>query len=207
MTSQNPAPGQPAAPSDDILRTWLSDLADGEAEGPASQAACNAWRDRAEMRQTWHTYHLIGDVLRSDELARPAAHDAAFLARLRGELAREPVVMAPMAASLQAPVRRARQRWLFPAAAAAGFVVVAGALVVTRLSAPEPAGGAVLVNAPAAPGAVPVPSFAAGAEMIRNAELDAYLNAHQSARGSAAMAVPGTGLRNADVVVPAGAGR
>lgn len=43
--------------------------------------------------------------------------------------------------------------------------------------------------------------------MMRDAQLDAYLNAHQAARGSGAMALPGTGLRNADVLVPAGPGR
>lgn len=192
---------------DDPRHEALSAMADGEASPHEAEQMCAAWRDDAEARGRWHTYHLIGDVLRSDELARPAAHDAAFLERLRGQLAQEPVILAPQPVPAPAQVRRARQRWLFPAAAAAGFVVVAGVLVVTRLSAPDPAGGAVLVNAPAAPSTVPVPSFAAGAEMIRDAELDAYLNAHQSARGSAAMAVPGTGLRNADVVVPAGTGR
>lgn len=216
MTSHTSAPGQPAAaPSDENLRSCLSGLADGEADGNASQLACHAWRERADMRQTWHAYHLIGDVLRSEELARPAAHDADFLARLRVKLADEPVVMAPMPVPEPAvmPVaavagRSRRQTWLFPAAAAAGFVVVAGVLVVTRLSAPDAAGtGGLQAGAPATTAPLGVANFATGAAMIRDAQLDAYLNAHQAARGGSAMALPGTGLRNADVVIPAGAGR
>lgn len=213
MTAHHSDPGQPAAHSDDSLRACLSGLADGEADGHSSQAACAAWRDRADMRQTWHAYQLIGDVLRSEELARPAAHDAEFLARLRTRLADEPVVMAPMpeAVAIAAAPRSRRQAWLFPAAAAAGFVVVAGVLVVTRLSAPDPAATGVLqagsFGAPGAPAAAPAANFTAGAAMIRDARLDAYLEAHQSARGGGAMAVPGTGLRNADVAVPPGSGR
>lgn len=210
MTSHNPAPGQPAAPSDEFLRTCLSGLADGEADGPSSQAACTAWRERADMRRTWHAYQLIGDVLRSEELARPAAHDDAFLARLRGKLADEPVVLAPMPEP--APVasgqrERRRMAWLFPAAAAAGFVAVAGVLVVTRLSGPDVgAAGGLQAGGVVAPPTTVV-NTGAGPTLIRDERLDSYLNAHQAARGHGAMAVPGTGLRNADVVMPAGAGR
>jgi sigma-E factor negative regulatory protein RseA len=208
MTAHHTDPGQPAAPSDESLRACLSGLADGEADGSSSQAACTAWRERADMRQTWHAYQLIGDVLRSDELARPAAHDADFLARLRTRLADEPVVMAPMPEAIAAAPRPRRQAWMFPAAAAAGFVVVAGVLVVTRLSAPDPAASGVLqAGAFTAPAPATVPNFTAGAEMIRDARLDAYINAHQAARGGGAMAVPGTGLRNADVSMPAGTGQ
>lgn len=211
MTAHNPASGQPAAPSDETLRTCLSGLADGEADGNSSQAACQAWRERADMRQTWHAYQLIGDVLRSEELARPARRDLEFLARLRERLADEPVVMAPMPeAAMHAAPARARRPWLLPAAAAAGFVVVAGVLVVTRLSAPDASGtGALQAGAGvgAGPGSLTTSTGVGGVEIIRDARLDAYLNAHQAARGSGAMAVPGTGLRNADVLLPAGGGR
>ena len=119
MTAHHSEPGQPAAPSDDSLRACLSGLADGEADGHSSQAACAAWRERADMRQTWHAYQLIGDVLRSEELARPAGHDADFLARLRTRLADEPVVMAPMpepvaGSTRPQALRSRRQAWLFP---------------------------------------------------------------------------------------------
>ena len=45
-------------------RRWLSALADGQAD--AAEPACGLWRDDAAARQTWHAYHLIGDVLRSE---------------------------------------------------------------------------------------------------------------------------------------------
>ncbi len=224
MKSHSSAPATPGEPSDETLRAWLSDLADGEADGACAQGACQAWRDRADMRQTWHTYHLIGDALRSDELARPQGRDAAFLARLRERLADEPVVLAPMperpplapATTTAVPARR-RQAWLAPAAAAAGFVAVAGVLVVTRLSGPtgdprdnaalqaRSASGLSLASGAAAPAAAGVGS--SGAAMIRDARLDAYLQAHQAVRGGGAAAVPGVSLRSVDAAVAAGAGR
>lgn len=207
-----PTPSRSQAPSEETLRNWLSDLADGQADAEAAQGACTAWRSSAEMRRTWHSYHLIGDVLRSEELARPAAGDADFLARLRERLAQEPAVLAPapLAAAQPARAAKARQRWLVPMAAAAGFVAVAGVLVVTRLAGPElgEQGPLQVRIGPQGPGLILVdttgrnPSAAGGLTMLRDARLDAYINAHQSARGFGAAAVPGAGLRPVESVVP-----
>lgn len=163
---------------------WLSALADGDAQ--AADPACAAWRDDAEARRTWHAYQLIGDVMRSDDLAAPAARDAAFLAGLRERLAAEPVVLAP------APARR-RQHWLLPAAAAAGFVVVAGVLVVARVGQPgaEPPAG--LARA----------TDTAPMVVVRDERLDEFLRAHQAARGGVAVAAPGGALRRVEMTVPA----
>lgn len=206
-------PNRPVDPPDELPaddpRRCLSALADGEAD--AVHGACRLWADDPAARQTWHAYHLIGDVLRSDELARAPASDAAFLAGLREKLAAEPVVLAPVA-----PVQGARrpQSWLMPVAAAAGFVAVAGVLVVTRLSAPgaaEPAaamagasGAGLTVVSTAVPPATP-PQREAG--FIRDPRLDEYLRAHQAARGGVAAASPGGTLRRVDVAAPAGAQR
>src|SRR4051812_30230061 len=73
----------------------LSALSDGEADAPAIARACAAWRDDAGLRSAWHAWHLIGDVLRSDDLACRPGRDAAFVAALRRRLAAEPVVLAP----------------------------------------------------------------------------------------------------------------
>ncbi|MDE2275926.1 MAG: sigma-E factor negative regulatory protein, partial [Burkholderiales bacterium] len=116
----------PAAAADTASDDWLSALADGEGGAAAVDRACRGWRDDASARQKWHAYHLIGDVLRSDELAAPRGRDAAFLGALRQRLAAEPVVLAP------APAVRRRQPWLVPAAMAAGFAAVAGVLVLAR---------------------------------------------------------------------------
>jgi sigma-E factor negative regulatory protein RseA len=212
-----PPPARPTVPPDELAvdvsssdpRGWLSALADGQVD--AVEPACGLWRDDAVARQTWHAYHLIGDVLRSEELAREPGRDAAFLAGLRERLAAEPVVLAPETS----PAReRARQPWLLPAAAAAGFMAVAGVLVVLRLGSPgSPAPAAVLAGT-AAPGftavsnavppAAPLPTGSAG--FIRDPRLDEYLRVHQAAVGGVAAASPGGTLRRVDVVVPGAGG-
>src|SRR5436190_1614212 len=129
----------------------LSALSDGELDASAVARACSAWRDDAALRATWHAWQLIGDVLRSDDLACRPAHDAAFLSALQVRLAAEPVVLAPEAPSeaiepilqpAHANARRGRWSWKAPSAVAAGFVLVAGALVVTRAPAPSASGTA-----------------------------------------------------------------
>jgi len=75
----------------------LSALADGQALPHEVAAACQAWRDDERQRERWHAYHLIGDSLRSQELASAPQRDEAFLAALRQRLAAEPVVLAPAA--------------------------------------------------------------------------------------------------------------
>lgn len=51
----------------------------------------------ADSRALWIDYHVIGDVLRSDELARDAATSTGFIARFSERLADEPHVLAPSA--------------------------------------------------------------------------------------------------------------
>ena len=203
-----------ASPSDDRY-SGLSAAADGDAD--ALDAACLAWRDDAASRSTWHAYHLIGDVLRSGELATTPQRDADFLGRLRIRLAAEPVVMAPSPLSA---VRRANSGWRMSAAVsaavAAGFVLVAGVLVVSRVSAPTATQGSErLAAAPVPTGVTPVSSRAALAPsgqlaqgdttLIRDPRLDEFLRAHQAARGGMAVAVPGSALRRVEAQLPGGA--
>lgn len=190
------------APADDRRET-ISALADGE--HAELDRACALWRDDAQARATWHTYHLIGDVLRSDDLASSPARDAAFLAAVRGRLAAEPAIVAPLAM----PPRRRRQAWLMPVAVAAGFVAVAGVLVVVRMAAPE--GAAPLVAGAPAPaasvtlagsgGGAPVAPVYSG-QMIRDPHLDRYLQAHRAALVGGAVAVPGGVPRSVEGLSP-----
>jgi sigma-E factor negative regulatory protein RseA len=92
----------------------LSALMDGELDASAVAGACRAWRDDAQMRSQWHAYHLIGDVMRSEDLASDAKHDARFLAALRERLADEPVVW-----HLQSSLRR--RPWCEPGHAVPGW--------------------------------------------------------------------------------------
>jgi sigma-E factor negative regulatory protein RseA len=180
-------PRAPASPADP--RELLSALADGEPD--ALEGGCSAWRDDAGARAAWHAYHLIGDVLRSDELAAPGARDAAFLAALRTRLAAEPVVLAPVRP------RRRRQVWVLPTAAAAGFMAVAGVMVVLR-TAPE-------ATAPVLANSVQVPAVQAGIAQVRiqrDPRLDLYLSAHRDALRSGAIAVPGGVPRTIEMSAP-----
>lgn len=184
----------------------LSALADGELASEGVRRACAAWRSDFGARQTWHAYQLIGDVLRSDDLASSPARDEDFLKKLRERLADEPVVLAPQAtpaAPATVSTGRRLRRWYAGAAVAAGFVAVAGVLVVTRSAVPEPAPG--LAQAPAA--VVPVAvsadagiepaAFVTDGKVIRDARLDRYLAAHQHFAGASALGVPSAFLRSA----------
>lgn len=212
------APSQQAAagaPHDEVPagddRLWLSALADGDSQ--AAHKACELWRGDAEARRSWHAYHLIGDVLRSDELAGTPARDAAFLQGLRARLAQEPVIVAPADAGAVLQATRAtaprRHRWLLPMAAAAGFVAVAGVLVVLRMGGADGQAGwstlagasspkVTLVGAGTPHNVTTLPGT--GAVVIRDPRLDEFLRAHQSARGGMAVAAPGGALRRVEPV-------
>lgn len=182
----------------------LSALVDGELDAAQVAAVCARWRDDSACRHDWHAYQLIGDVLRSDDLASAPAHDSEFLARLRTRLAEEPVVLAPAALEADAPETAALQperrtgRMAKLGAVAAGFLVVAaGALTFTNL-APDSGADSVLAvsGAPAARSAAATvpdalvdlqPTVASG-ELIRDAQLDRYLAAHQQWTGGAMLA-------------------
>ena len=204
-------------PSSDVKRAALSALMDGDAS--ATDEACRAWRGDAAARADWHTYHLIGDLMRSDEHRADEAHDARSFVGVRARLAAEPVVLAPTAVAVLpaegTPLTRARRarRWMAPTAVAAGFVAVAGAMMVTRVSTPDGAATGLTASATAPagalrPAAVAAPAVAPGqagvvsAPMIRNAELDRYLDAHRQYANGAMQVAPGGAVRNAAATAP-----
>ena len=207
----------------------LSALIDGEIEGDAADHCCAHWREQAEARRHWHAWHLIGDVLRSEELACGATRSAHFLEQVRGRLAAEPVVLAPArdagAAVSPAAARTRRRSWLAPAAVAAGFMAVAVALVATRAPspgdlaaadrspvvatagvspAPVSAPGTALEPLAEAPAVPPVePRFVvADGQLVRDSRLDRYLAAHKQFGGSSVLGVPSGFLRSATLQTP-----
>ena len=156
----------------------LSALADGELEPADAAAACTGWCGAAESRAAWHAYHVIGDVLRSEDLACDAARDAAFLVGVRQRLAGEPVVLAPRPL-VAAPVRARGLRgwpWMASSAVAAGFVAVAGVYTLTRSIDPAPAAPIALSDAGRGPAAPEVASLRRGADP----EIDPALGASAS---------------------------
>lgn len=74
--------------NDDLIqREQLSALVDGETSEPQMQALL-AYAESDEGQQSWRMYHLIGDVLRSPELAHHCQHDV--LSGVRAFMANEP---------------------------------------------------------------------------------------------------------------------
>jgi sigma-E factor negative regulatory protein RseA len=196
----------PALTDDEQARLWLSACADGEAQ--AVGPACKLWRDDAGARQTWHRYHLIGDVMRSEELATAPARDAAFLAGLRERLAAEPTVLAPAALGAPGATAAKRPAWRLPAAMAASFVLVAGAFTVARLGPVSAGGEWAAGSSPAAVVAeADTRSVSDGAVLITDPRLDEFLRAHQAMGGSMLAAAPGSSLRRVEGIVPAVARR
>lgn len=187
----------------------LSALIDGELPSDEVAAACRAWRDDADCRARWHAHHLIGDVLRSPDLAvRPAA-DEAFLQRLRGRLADEPALLAPAPwvgagvptspelPVLRPPVRRpALRRWAAPAGIAAGVALVVGTLTVVRPGVEPLSAAPGLARVEPAASETELVRVANGA-MIRDARLDRYLAAHKQFHGSTALGPSSGFLRSA----------
>jgi len=186
-------------------RQALSALMDGD--GSAADDALRGWRDDARARADWHAYHLIGELMRSDDVQCAPLHDAQFLSGLRVRLALEPVVLAPAALTrpdASARPGRSSRTWVRSMAVAAGFAAVAGVLVVMRPGGPE---GAAQDRSPllANQGVAPSASAAApGTEgrLIRSAELDRYLAAHRQYNNTSALAAPGGVLRNAAATAP-----
>lgn len=112
----------------------LSALTDGESNADEVKVLCAAWKDDERARQDWHLYQLIGDTLRSNELAQAPEHDSKFLQRLSERLALEPIVLAPHPAMIggHEAFRSIRKHWLGLSAVSAGFLLVAGALLVMQ---------------------------------------------------------------------------
>ena len=200
----------------------LSALLDGELDRDAADGCCAHWREQAEARRHWHAWHLIGDVLRSEELACGATRSAHFLERVRTRLDAEPVVLAPVReaeADAAGAARQPRRAWRMPVAVAAGFMAVAAALVATRAPAPPQAGSLAAAGSapvvrvaavPPAPAAsdVPVglpgePQFVvADGQLVRDLRLDRYLAAHKQFGGSSVLGVPSGFLRSATLQTP-----
>jgi len=200
----------------DAQRQALSSLMDGDL--PAGELAGVVARFCADdaLRADWHAYHLIGDVLRSDDLATAPARDVRFLQGLRSRLEREvavapqdaapwlaaaprPPVPVPMtepesasASVSAAPSRRRLAAWMVaPAAVAAGVVVVTAVLVANKSLLSPPTAGAVFAQQM---------SSAASGVLLRDARLDRYLAAHRNLGTGLAGAGAGSAERTVQIV-------
>lgn len=188
----------------------LSALVDGELQGEEFKDALE-WVAQAEGQSTWQLYHLVGDVMRSSDLAQPASTD--FMARLRAELAKE----APLRGHAETPVQPvaivapamegAANASVFRWKMVAGFASLAAVAAVgwsslAVLQGPGASGGAAqLARAPeSGPPAAPVVAVAdaeGGQVMLRDPRLDELLAAHKQFGSTSALQMPAGFLRNA----------
>lgn len=179
------------------MHEMVSALADGELRGGEFAHAVEAVCADEAARQSWHAYHLVGDVLRSSELASPS-NGSDFVARLRARMAREPMAMDAVPASLAVQVHALsgapRQpaanlsRFGWPVAAGVAALAAVGAISWNMLGFAGSRPAAVEL-ARTAPATAPV--------MIRDARLDELLAAHRQAGGGTALQMPAGFLRNA----------
>ncbi len=200
-------------------REQLSALMDSQLQGDEWLQALEC-AEHQEGRATWHAYHLVGDVLRSTELANGTSSSSDFLSRFQERMALEPCPA--VASSLpEAPVQPAVHglgklqdaanasvfRWKMLAGFASLAVVASvGWNSWEKLqtgSAPEGTQLAVAVPAVAPSTALTtktassVPSL-----MIRDPRLDELLAAHQQFGGTTALQMPAGFLRNATFEAP-----
>jgi sigma-E factor negative regulatory protein RseA len=170
----------------------LSAFVDGESfdeSGDLSQFLSGfTQKDRA----AWSDYHLIGDALRSDDLAGSPAASCAFMNTFSARFEAEAHVFAPAAIPAKS-VERARsgmvRRRLVPAFAVAAAAATLTWIVVPQLQGVDNRSGVQMASvsssdhvqrvAMASVPAATLRSPVVEANIIRDASLDQYLEAHQ----------------------------
>lgn len=161
----------------------LSSLIDGELDAHEAAAVLDALCRDAELQRRWSELQLVGDALRSTDVA--ACHVDGFCARVSKALAEEPTVLAPR------PVRPALRRYAIPGVAIAASAAAIAFVAVPLLRTPAADMMAerqnpVAVTAPVVakadePSAQAAPKAAAA---IANARaLDPYFAAHRELTG------------------------
>src|SRR5687767_11769728 len=93
----------------------ISALMDGELDERQFQQELTRLRQDSQLKQTWNTFHLIGDALRGERLLLTDVSGA-----LSQRLAGEPTVLAPQ----RGRVRKATTYALSAAASAAAVALV-----------------------------------------------------------------------------------
>lgn len=198
------------------MQEQLSALADGQLHGEEFAEAME-FAETDNGLATWQVYHLIGDVMRSTELARPV--DMGFVAGLRVQLATEQGIrpVSPrdgaLTAASSAPVAvPAANASVFQWKLAAGFASLAAVAAIgwhaySGIGAPQGTGPELA----AGPAAISKPQDTAVASaesssqpvMIRDPRLDELLAAHRQFGSTSSLQMPAGFLRNATFEAPA----
>jgi sigma-E factor negative regulatory protein RseA len=191
----------------------ISALVDGCLMGDELAAALNDVLTHPASMQTWHVYHVVGDVLRSAELA-PSHVDIAFWERLEKRLQDEPVAPSfiapdadvPRVSTLDSRLRSGATsqsanatlfRWkLLSGVACTALVGVLTMSLWNIVGTPASENIAAISTTPR-----PLPALVDGganaAVMIRDPRLDELMAAHRQLGGHSAFQVPAGFIRNA----------
>ena len=163
----------------------ISAVLDGEAPDELD-ALCASLGD--EERAAWSVYHLIGDALRSDDLADVPGAGAPFMRRLSARLVDEPHLLAPSPSFPSSQHARAWPRRAAPVFGAAAVAAMLTWVLVpqwrhlgesgtsVRVASQQNAGG---LRQPASPSAAVNAGSLREVDMVRDVRLDQYLEAHQ----------------------------
>lgn len=182
-----------------------SALADGELQGAELTRALRALESDGPAQERWHTYHLVGDVLRSGSAAAMGGYDAGFVAGVRRRLAQE-AARPPVAVLQKAPAQPSANDVAWRWKLVAGFSSLAAVAVLGwQLVALRAERDASVQLARTSPPQVGVATGAASEVpvMIRDPRLDQLIAAHQQQGGISALQMPAGFLRNATFERPA----
>ncbi|MBP9941459.1 MAG: sigma-E factor negative regulatory protein [Comamonas sp.] len=185
----------------------LSALVDGELHGEELEQAL-ACAEGPEGCASWELYHLVGDVLRSPDLAHHSQHD--LLSGLRAQLANEPALMlesaqikqvtaglepahGPVVALRDPAANGAVFRW--KVAASFASVAAVAALGWNLMANPASEQGAQMASVQGV--SAPVLVATENGDVLRDPRLDALLDSHQQYLSRASLQTPADFLRNA----------
>lgn len=175
-----------------------SALFDGECTGEELEALL-AEDDVARREAVWDAYRCIGEALRAQEAAQPAAADPVFVRAVMARVQAEP--HAPAAPRVQRrpdlPPAANAALWRWRAVAGVAALAAVVALLWPQL-APQGGEAAQLAVAPA-----PAAAVSAGAPVpVRDARLEELMAAHRSWGSASALNAPGGFLRTVAYEVP-----
>lgn len=190
----------------------ISALVDGQLDGDQFLRTMTEVCSEPEAAQTWLAYHVVGDVLRSPELA-PSVHDLQFLDRFSQRLALEADLRPanaqmseeglgldpsplPLAALLPSANDSVFRRKMWAGAACVLVSAVLGLGLWDQLS-PQNVGQLSRGLERETPRSLVAAGIAETEVMIRDPRLDELLLAHQQLAGHSALQMPAGFLRNA----------
>ena len=190
---------------DDARRVLMSACVDGELSPGDMGLVLQSYTEHGDVRADWHTFNLIGEVLRGTPgPALPTRSAQDFVAALGRRLDQEVVLPPPVAVTVDTPLRAAANDSRFLWKAAAGFASVVAVLVVSwsmmsRVNAPVDVGSQIAQQTEDRMGASPstVVVQTQQGQVLRDVRLEELLAEHRQFGGMSALQTPAGFLRNA----------